>query len=107
MFNNKQRSHVILIIILLIILISGIAFSYKVSTVIKDMAKDVSKKMKNTMDPKSPDIGKTTFENISIPLNSKKVLIGPVYIIQAATNKVNQSGGKKTKHRVKLARKQL
>lgn len=76
MFNNKQRSHVILIIILLIILISGIAFSYKVSTVIKDMAKDVSKNMKNTMDPKSPDTGKTTFENISIPLNSKKVRIG-------------------------------
>lgn len=76
MFKNKQRSHVVLIIILISILISGIAFSYKISNSIKDMATTVRKNMKNTMDPKSPDTGKTTFESFSIPPNSKKVIIG-------------------------------
>jgi hypothetical protein len=76
MFKNKQRSHVVLIIILISILISGIAFSYKISNFIKDMATTVRKNMKNTMDPKSPDTGKTTFESFSIPPNSKKVIIG-------------------------------
>ena len=76
MFKNKQRSHIILIIILISILISGIAFSYKLSNFIKDMATKVSDNMKNTMDPKSPDTGKTNFESFSIPPNSKKVIIG-------------------------------
>jgi len=40
------------------------------------MATKVSDNMKNTMDPKSPDTGKTSFESFSIPPNSKKVIIG-------------------------------
>jgi hypothetical protein len=42
----------------------------------KDMATNVSNNMKNTMDPKVPDTGKTASESFSIPPNSKKVVIG-------------------------------
>lgn len=76
MFKNRKRSHVILIFFLIIILISGIAFSYTISTLIKDMATNLSNTMKNTMDPNVPDTGKTASESFSLPPNSKKVTIG-------------------------------
>ena len=76
MFNKKKTSHVILMIFLIGILISGFAFSYTISSFIKDMATNVSKNMKDTMDPKVPDSGKTASESFSVPTNSKKVIIG-------------------------------
>ncbi len=76
MFDKNKPSHLVLIIFLIGILISGIAFSYTISNYIKDMATNVSDAMKNTMDPKVPDSGKTASENFSIPSNSKKVIIG-------------------------------
>ena len=76
MFNKDKSSHVILIVFLITILISGIAFSYTISNFIKDMATNVSDNMKNTMDPKVPDSGKTASESFSVPTNSKKVIIG-------------------------------
>lgn len=76
MFKNRKRSHVILIFFLITILISGIAFSYTISTLIKDMATNLSNTMKNTMDPNVPDTGKTASESFSLPPNSKKVTIG-------------------------------
>jgi hypothetical protein len=76
MFNKKKTSHVILMIFLIGILISGFAFSYTISSFIKDMATNVSKNMKDIMDPKVPDSGKTASESFSVPTNSKKVIIG-------------------------------
>ncbi len=76
MFNKKKTSHVILMIFLIGILISGFAFSYTISNFIKDMATNVSKNMKDTMDPKVPDSGKTVSDSFLIPPSSKKVVIG-------------------------------
>ena len=76
MFNKKKTSHVILMIFLIGILISGFAFSYTISSFIKDMATNVSKNMKDTMDPKVPDSGKTASDSFLIPPSSKKVVVG-------------------------------
>ena len=76
MFKNRPKSHIILIIIFLVILITGSIFTMKVSNNVMEIASSVSRNMKNTMDPKAPDPGKTQSENLDIPSTSKKVIIG-------------------------------
>ena len=76
MFKNRTKSHIILIIIFLVILITGSIFTMKVSNNVMEIASSVSRNMKNTMDPKAPDPGKTQSENLVIPSTSKKVIIG-------------------------------
>lgn len=76
MFNKKETSHLILVGIFTTILIAGIVFSYKITFAIKEMSTVVSTNMKNTMDPKAPDPGKTKPETLTIPESSKKVVIG-------------------------------
>ena len=76
MQDKRPISHNILIGIFLVLLISGIYFSFRISYVIKDMATLVSSNMKNTMDPKEPDPGKTQSESLKLSENSKKVVIG-------------------------------
>jgi hypothetical protein len=76
MFKNRPKSHIILIIIFLVILITGSIFTMKVSNNVMEIASSVSRNMKNTMDPKAPDPGKTQSENLVIPSTSKKVIIG-------------------------------
>jgi hypothetical protein len=48
----------------------------KVSNNVMEIVSSVSRNMKNTMDPKAPDPGKTQSENLVIPSTSKKVIIG-------------------------------
>jgi len=76
MFKNRPKSHIILITIFLVILITGSIFTMKVSNNVMEIASSVSRNMKNTMDPKAPDPGKTQSENLVIPSTSKKVVIG-------------------------------
>jgi hypothetical protein len=76
MFKNRTKSHIILIIIFLVILITGSIFTMKVSNNVMEIVSSVSRNMKNTMDPKAPDPGKTQSENLVIPSTSKKVIIG-------------------------------
>jgi hypothetical protein len=76
MFKNRPKSHIILFIIFLVILITGSIFTMKVSNNVMEIASSVSRNMKNTMDPKAPDPGKTQSENLVIPSTSKKVIIG-------------------------------
>ena len=76
MQEKRPKSHFILIGIFFIILIAGLYFSFNLSYVIKDMATEVSTNMKNTMDPKAPDPGKTKSEATTLPSSSKKVIIG-------------------------------
>jgi len=76
MFKNRPKSHIILITIFLVILITGSIFTMKVSNNVMEIASSVSRNMKNTMDPKAPDPGKTQSENLVIPSTSKKVIIG-------------------------------
>jgi len=76
MFKNRPKSHIILITIFLVILITGSIFTMKVSNNVMEITSSVSRNMKNTMDPKAPDPGKTQSENLEIPSTSKKVVIG-------------------------------
>jgi len=76
MEQKRPVSHKILIGIFLCLLIAGLYFSYTISYVIKDMATQVSSNMKNTMDPKAPDPGKTKSESTKLATTSKKVIIG-------------------------------
>lgn len=73
---KRPASHFILIAIFLAILIIGSFYSYKISHEIKDMATEVATNMKNTMDPRAPDPGKTKSESLILPSSSKKVYIG-------------------------------
>jgi hypothetical protein len=73
---KRPVSHFILIAIFLVILIIGLFYSYKLSYLIKDMATVVATNMKNTMDPRAPDPGKTESESLTLPSSSKKVYIG-------------------------------
>jgi len=76
MFKNRPNSHIVLMIIFIIILITGIISSIKISNNIKNIASSVSTNMRNTMNPKAPDPGKTQSETLVIPSSSKKVIIG-------------------------------
>ena len=76
MLKNRPKSHIVLIIIFLIIIIIGGFFTFKISKNIIELASNVSKNMKNTMDPKAPDPGKTQSETLIIPNGSRKVDIG-------------------------------
>jgi len=76
MFANRPKSHYILVGIFLVILSLGLFFAIKITYTIKDMSTLVTNNMANTMDPKAPDPGKTQSESITIPTNSKKVVIG-------------------------------
>jgi len=76
MFKNRPKSHLILVSIFIVILASSIFFSIKIYFDIKEMSSIVSTNMKKTMDPNSPDPGKTIPGSITIPSTSKKVIIG-------------------------------
>ena len=76
MFRPRPFSHYILIIIFFVILFNGIFYSFRMKTVIENMAFNVSTNMKNTMDSKAPDPGKTKPESIKIPPTAKKIVIG-------------------------------
>jgi hypothetical protein len=76
MLKNRPKSHIVLIIIFLTIIIIGGFFTFKISKNIIEIASTVSKNMKNTMDPKAPDPGKTQSETLIIPNGSRKVYIG-------------------------------
>ena len=76
MLKNRPKSHIVLIIIFLIVIIIGGFFTFKISKNIIEIASTVSKNMKNTMDPKAPDPGKTQSETLIIPNGSRKVYIG-------------------------------
>ena len=76
MLKNRPKSHIVLIIIFLTLIIIGGFFTFKISKNIIEIASTVSKNMKNTMDPKAPDPGKTQSETLIIPNGSRKVYIG-------------------------------
>jgi hypothetical protein len=76
MLKNRPKSHIVLIIIFLTVIIIGGFFTFKISKNIIEIASTVSKNMKNTMDPKAPDPGKTQSETLIIPNGSRKVYIG-------------------------------
>jgi archaellum component FlaG (FlaF/FlaG flagellin family) len=67
--KNRPISHIVLIFILITIIVVGVISTVKISNSIKEMATTVSNNMKNTMDPKAPDPGKTQSETIGIPEN--------------------------------------
>jgi len=71
-----ESSHVILSLILLSILTIGIYSTKKLNDVVRDMSEVVNANMKNTMDPKAPDPGKTVPEKYEVKPGTKKVKIG-------------------------------
>jgi hypothetical protein len=75
-FKNKPVSHYILTVILGFILLFGSYACVAIISSVKEMSSSISKNMKNTMDPKAPDPGKTQSENITISPNTLKVTIG-------------------------------
>ena len=76
MKSKYESSHVILSLILLAILILGIYSTNKLNDVVRHMAEVVNANMKNTMDPKAPDPGKTVPEKYEVKPGTKKVKIG-------------------------------
>jgi uncharacterized protein (UPF0333 family) len=69
-------SHVILAAILLTIIITGIYSAKKLNDTVRHMAEEVYANMKNTMDSKAPDPGKTVPEKYEVKPGTKKVKIG-------------------------------
>jgi hypothetical protein len=76
MKTKRPSSHYILFLILVIVLIGGSYAAIQLTRKVKGMAETVSSNMKNTMDPKAPDPGKTKSESYEIGPNTKKVKIG-------------------------------
>jgi hypothetical protein len=76
MKEKRPISHYILSAILSCIIIIGIYSTFNLTSKVKSMAEEVSSNMKNTMDPKAPDPGKTKSEKYDIGPNTKKVKIG-------------------------------
>jgi hypothetical protein len=76
MKEKRPNSHYILFAILSCIIITGIYSAFTLTAKVKKMAKEVSANIKNTMDPKAPDPGKTKSEKYEIGPKTKKVKIG-------------------------------
>jgi len=76
MKEKRPKSHYILFAILSCIIITGIYSAFTLTAKVKKMAKEVSANIKNTMDPKAPDPGKTKSEKYEIGPKTKKVKIG-------------------------------
>ena len=76
MKEKRPSSHYILFAILSCIIIVGVYATFNLTSKVKSMAEEVSANMKNTMDPKAPDPGKTKSEKYDIGPNTKKVKIG-------------------------------
>jgi hypothetical protein len=76
MKTKRPSSHYILFLLLVIVLIGGSYAAIQLTRKVRGMAETVSSNMKNTMDPKAPDPGKTKSENYEIGPNTKKVKIG-------------------------------
>jgi hypothetical protein len=76
MKEKRPVSHYILFAILTTIIIVGIYTSIELTSKVKEMSRAVNLNMKNTMDPKAPDPGKTTPEKYEVGPNTKKVKIG-------------------------------
>jgi len=76
MKEKRPNSHYILFAILSCIIITGIYSAFTLTAKVKKMAKEVSANIKNTMDPKAPDPGKTKSEKYEVGPKTKKVKIG-------------------------------
>jgi len=76
MKTKRPSSHYILFTLLAIVLIVGSYSAWKLTKSVKYLAETVSSNMKNTMDPKAPDPGKTKSEKYEVGPNTKKVKIG-------------------------------
>jgi hypothetical protein len=76
MKQKRPASHYILFSILSCVILVGIYTTINLTAKVKGMAKMVSANMKNTMDPKAPDPGKTKPEKYEVGANTKKVKIG-------------------------------
>lgn len=76
MKEKRPISHYILFAILSCIIIIGVYTAFSLTSKVKSMAEMVNSNMKNTMDPKAPDPGKTKSEKYEIVPNTKKVKIG-------------------------------
>ena len=76
MKEKRPASHYILFAILTLIIVVGIYLTVELTNKVEEMAKTVSLNMKNTMDPKAPDPGKTTPEKYEIVPTTKKVKVG-------------------------------
>ena len=76
MKEKRPISHYILFAILSCIIIVGVYSTFSLTSKVKSMAEMVNSNMKNTMDPKAPDPGKTKSEKYEIGPNTKKVKIG-------------------------------
>ena len=76
MKEKRPVSHYILFAILTTIIIVGIYTSIELTSKVKEMSRAVNLNMKNTMDPKAPDPGKTKPEKYEVGPNTKKVKIG-------------------------------
>jgi hypothetical protein len=76
MNTKRPSSHYILFILLVIVLIGGSYTAFQLTKRVKSLAETVSSNMKNTMDPKAPDPGKTKSEKYEVGPNTKKVKIG-------------------------------
>ena len=76
MKEKRPISHYILFAILSCIIIVGVYTAFSLTSKVRSMAEMVNSNMKNTMDPKAPDPGKTKSEKYEIGPNTKKVKIG-------------------------------
>ena len=76
MKEKRPISHYILFAILSTIIIVGTYTIFNLTSKVKSMAEMVSSNMKNTMDPKAPDPGKTKPEKYEVGPKTKKVKIG-------------------------------
>jgi hypothetical protein len=76
MKEKRPNSHYILFAILSCIIITGIYSAFTLTAKVKKMAKEVSANIKNTMDPRAPDPGKTKSEKYEVGPKTKKVKIG-------------------------------
>jgi len=76
MKEKRPISHYILFAILCTIIIVGTYTIFNLTSKVKSMAELVNANMKNTMDPKAPDPGKTKSEKYEVGPKTKKVKIG-------------------------------
>lgn len=74
--REKEKSHVILHIIFLLLLAIFSFLTIWLSVHLYDTSSKVKKEMVQTMDPASPDPGKTNAENTDIDSNAQKVKLG-------------------------------
>ena len=76
MKTKRPSSHYILFTLLVIVLIGGSYSAVILTKKVKNLAETVSSNMRNTMDPKAPDPGKTKSEKYEVGPKTKKVKIG-------------------------------